>query len=104
MGAQFLRTMGIPQLVARSASDYVRIACTLAEKPTASQQLPAEPRAKFSASEESFEATAQHRYALFYQSMRQLLAQRQHLVWEDMQVSCSQGCNHSICDRKVFSA
>ena len=87
MGAQFLRTMGISQLVARSASDYVHIACTLAERPVTSQEQPVGSRANFSVSEEGFETAAQQRYAPFYKSVRRLLTQRQHLVWEDMQVS-----------------
>ena len=56
MGAAFLRTMNIPELVARSANEYVDIAVALASD------------------------------VQFYDRVSALIVQRVDLIWEDMQV------------------
>ena len=56
MGAAFYRTMGIPELVAHNMSEYIRIAWKLCTNST------------------------------FYTHVRQLIIERTHLIWEDMEV------------------
>lgn len=55
MGAAFMRTMNIPELVATDTSDYIRIATRLCQSRE------------------------------FYNLMKQTIAERVHLIWEDME-------------------